>query len=464
MRNKQYILPILMMGSLLQACQVSKPKEANLHLDTLPSQVITTTDTNSVAVVTYQNYFKDADLQNHIATVLAQNKDLLAASEMLLGTEALLKSAKLNYLPDVNLQLAPAVQRLSKNSMMGGFLENMVYQDYTLAPQLSWEIDLWGKLKNERKESQALYLAQQQVIRGVKLQLIAQTAEVYYNLVYLQEQVKAIEEIRTLLKQSATFLEHQYKYGDASIIAVKQAQDQVQETDRLLSELKQTIKAQEIILATLKGEYTISAVAQTTLSETAFDEAKDIAIPVSHLTNRPDVKQQEWELVAANARVGISKATLYPSIMLSAQGGLNSIRAENLFSIPASLFGNLAGGITQPLFNKRRNRSNYENAIHQREAKIATFQQSVIKAVGEVNASFNDLQALAEQKEVMQQRLTNLSQIIKEAKQLFQYQDVSSLEVLTMQQLYLQTTIAYYDVIRKDLSAHINMFKAIGGQ
>ena len=102
---------------------------------------------------------------------------------------------------------------------MGEFAGNMTYQDYSIAPNLSWEIDLWGKLKGERKEAQALFLAQSENIRAIKLQLIAQTASTYYNLIFLNNQLTEIKSMKDLAKNSVQLIEKQYNYGDATAIA-----------------------------------------------------------------------------------------------------------------------------------------------------------------------------------------------------------------------------------------------------
>jgi len=219
MKNNLKYIYLFGIVLLVQACAVNKDiKVAELSTEKISSQYINTMNTDPYEVISYQDFFKDEILQEHIITVLEKNKDLQSASSLLLGTEALLKATKLNYLPDVQLQLSPSLQKLSKNSMLGEFVENTIYQDYTFAPQLQWEIDLWGRLRQERVESKSLFLSQKETIRGLKLQLIAQTAEVYYNIVHLKDQYTVVDEILASLKKSATIISHQYHYADITIV------------------------------------------------------------------------------------------------------------------------------------------------------------------------------------------------------------------------------------------------------
>lgn len=466
MMNNKNLIAIAVAGFLLQSCNVTKSvqKEADLNVESIPSTYILTKDTTAYAVVSYQKFFGNDELKSFIAKVIENNNDLQASTEVLMASEALLKSTKLNYLPDVNLQVSPSVQRLSKNSMMGGFASDLVYQDYNVAPSLSWEIDLWGKLKGQRKEAIALFLAEKETVRALKIELISQTASTYYNLLFLQSQLKEIGSIKELMTNSVSLLESQYQYGDATSIAMKQANDQVFEMDLLMNELKQNIKNQEIYLSSLQGLYPNSYDFKSELKDYTFGFSQHSSLPLAQLENRPDIKAVELQLQAANERVGINKAAFYPSVSLSAQMGLNSVTAGNLFQIPASLFGNLAGNLTQPLFNKRANKSNYEASVYQREAKIAQFKQIVITGVGEVTDAFNNLEYLSRQKSMVNDKMNNLDQSIDDAQKLYQFGEITYLEVLAVQQIYLQSKIAYLEVIHQDINAHIQAYKAIGGE
>lgn len=464
MKNKSWYLSMVIVTGVFQSCSVTKNyKEADIQLDQLNVTYFNTADSAKAEPIAFETYFTDLVLIDLIQEVLANNNDLIVATENLNANAALLKATKLNYLPDVNLQLNPSVQRLSKNSMMGEFAGSMTYQDYTIAPNLSWEIDLWGKLKGERKEAQALFLAQSENIRAIKLQLITQTASTYYNLLFLNNQLTEIKSMKGFSENSVELIEKQYNYGDATTIAVKQAKDQVFDLEKTIAEINQSISNQEVALSTLLGKYPTEFSFGQSITDVQFKAYKEDRITVTQLQNRPDVKRAELELSAANARVGINNAALYPSLVISAQGGLNSITAGNIFNVPASLFGNLAGGITQPLFNKRRLKSNLEQALHLRDAKIASFKQEVIKSVAEVTDAINNLNYLEAQKEITSNKMNNLVHTISDAQKLYQYGEITYLEVLAIQQIYIQANIALLEMNRKTIDAQIHLYKAIGG-
>lgn len=464
MKNKNWYLSLVILASVFQSCSITRNyKQADIKLDQLNTKYFNTTDSARVENIDFETYFRDEILIGLIKEVLVNNNDLIIATENLNANAALLKATKLNYLPDVNLQMNPSIQRLSKNSMMGEFAGNMTYQDYSIAPNLSWEIDLWGKLKGERKEAQALFLAQSENIRAIKLQLITQTASTYYNLIFLNNQLIEIKSMKDLAENSVQLIEKQYNYGDATTTAVKQAKDQVFDLEKTIAEIIQSISNQEVSLSTLLGKYPEQFNFDQSISKVQFSNVKESKITISQLQNRPDVKRAELELTAANTRVGINNAAMYPSVVISAQSGLNSVTAGNIFNVPASLFGNLAGGITQPLFNKRKLKSNLEQVIHLREAKIADFKQEIIKSVAEVTDAINNLKYLEEQKVITTNKMNNLVHTVSDAQKLYQYGELTYLEVLAMQQIYIQANIALLEMSRKTIDAHIHLFKAIGG-
>jgi len=463
-KNKLSYIAFLSVIAIVQSCSTTKNyKDADLSLNKLDTMYFDSSTNDEMVTISYDKYFNDDVLNQLIKEVLENNNDLIDASENLKASEALLKSTKLNYLPDVNLQINPSVQKLSKNSMIGGFAESLTYQDYTIGPALSWELDLWGKLKGERAEAVSLYLAQSESIRAIKIQLITQTATAYYNLIFLQNQQNQIKVLKDFANQSVQLIEKQYNYGDASSIAVKQAKDQVFELEKTEVELSQSIKNQEVALSTLMGKYPDKFSLASDITFYNFSINKDSQITVNQLKNRPDVKRAELNLRAANARVGINKAAMYPSVNISFQGGLNSVTAGNIFNVPASLFGNLAGGITQPIFNKRRLKSNSEQAVHLREASIANFKQEVVKSVAEVTVALNNLNYLEQQQAVTKDKLDNLVHTIEDAQKLYQYGEITYLEILAIQQLYIQANLGYLQVHRNTIDANIYLFKAIGG-
>ncbi len=454
----------LILVLLVQSCKVTQDyTRPDLNLPTEYTDNPITNNGNVEEIPTYQNFFKDDKLISLIDKVIINNLDLKIAAEHILATEALLKSVKLNYLPDVNLQVSAGVQQLSKNSMMGSFSSTKLSEEYNFAPSVSWDIDFWGKLEKQREEALANYLSQAENRRALRVQLIAQTAQAYYNLLSLDEQLRITQEVYKSMKETLDMLHVQYSVGDVSSLAIKQSEAQLAETAALIPEIKTSIKAQENALQTLAGSYPDVVERVNFFTNASFLSSLEAGVPTDILQNRPDVKQQELLLQAANARVGITKADFYPSLKITGQGGLNAIKTSNWFSIPASLFGTVAAGLTQPIFSKRTIKSTYEQALHQREASVHEFRKSVLTAVEEVSTSLNNINGIKEQIIEVNKRKSAMNKAIADAQMLYKYGEANYLEVLTVQQAYFQTELAHTSAIQKQINAYIALYKSLGG-
>ncbi len=460
----KYAIALAMIAGLVQSCKVTKDyTRPELNLPASFNATAMETDTAIVEIPPYQQFFTDKALVEILDQVMTGNPDLLMASEQILASEASLKSVKLNYLPDINLQVNVGVQRLSKNSMLGSFSGGLVFQEYNFAPAVSWDIDFWGKLKRQREEALSGYLSQTENRRALRVQLIAQAAQVYYNLLGLDEQLRITQAVEKSMQETLAMLKTQYSVGEVTSLAIRQAEAQLAETRVLIPEIKASIKAQENALQTLAGSYPDAIKRAQSLQNRAFATQLEAGVPIDLLSNRPDVKQQELQLRGANARVGIVKTEFYPSLKITGQGGLNAIKATNWFAIPASLFGNAAAGLTQPIFNKRNIKSTYEQALHQREAAVHAFRKSVLNAVEEVSTSLSTITHIKEQVAEINNRKAAMNKAIIDAQLLYQYGEASYLEVLTIQQSYFQTELAHIMAIQKEINGYIALYKSLGG-
>lgn len=449
---------------LTPSCKVTKDyARPELNIPTGYESALVTNDSSVVEVPSYHQFFTDEKLIALMDAVMANNLDLQIAAENILATEAILKSVKLNYLPDINLQVNSGLQRLSKNSMMGSFAGGLLFEEYNFAPSVSWDIDFWGKLKRQREEAISNYFSQAENRRALRVQLVGQTAQSYYNLLSLDQQLRITQSVLASMKETQDMLKIQYSVGDVTSLAIQQSEAQLAETKALIPEIKASIKAQENALKTLAGSYPGSIERSVSFEKTIAATSLQIGIPTDILKNRPDVKQQELLLQAASARVGIAKTEFYPGLKITAQGGLNAIKASNWFSIPASLFGTAAAAITQPIFNKRNIRSNYERALHLREATVHEFRKSVLKAAEEVSTSLNSLEHIGEQMKEVNNRKAAMNKAIEDAQMLYKYGEATYLEVLTVQQSYFQTELAHILAIQKEINVYIALYKSLGG-
>jgi NodT family efflux transporter outer membrane factor (OMF) lipoprotein len=343
------------------------------------------------------------------------------------------------------------------------FLGQDHIEDYNAAVGLSWEADIWGKIRSQKDAALNYYLQTYEAQKAVQTQIVAQIAQGYYNLLMLDEQLVIAKKNLALSDTILTVTKLQYEAGMATNLGVQQATAQRQATNVLIPQLEQQILIQENALSTLTGSMPEAITRKRRLSEIAMPDSLQHGVPAGLLSNRPDIRSQEMAVRIRNAQVGIAQAAMYPALTITASGGVNSFRASNWFQTPASLFTNVMGGITQPLFQRRSLKTNLEIAKIEREESILAFRQAVLMAVGQVSDALVQNEKLEIQFNERAQQVATLNQAINDSKQLFQGGFANYLEVITVQSNALQAELALSSIRRQQLSSTVELYRALGG-
>src|SRR5690606_37098171 len=177
----------------------------------------------------------------------------------------------------------------------------------------------------------------------------------------------------------------QYQVGDMTLLALEQVHAQKLAAESLIPEFQQQIHLQETAIQTLSGQLPSEIKITENLVDIQLPEEYFSGVPADLLARRPDVKGAELAVTAASAFQQSAKAQMYPSLLITAEAGVNALKASNWFNIPASLFGAVAGSLTQPIFQRRALKTQYELAQIEQEKSVIIFKQSLISAVGEVS-------------------------------------------------------------------------------
>jgi NodT family efflux transporter outer membrane factor (OMF) lipoprotein len=293
--------------------------------------------------------------------------------------------------------------------------------------------------------------------------IVASVSEGYYNLLMLDAQL-AIARKNVALNDSTLQIIHlQFNSGDVTALAVQQAEAQELSARELVPQLEQSVLLQENALSVLAGSLPDKIIRSATLEGTPVHDTLSAGVPAALVSRRPDVRSSELALTVANANVGITKASLYPSLVITAQGGLNTFTASNWFNIPGSLFGLVGGGITQPLFQHKELKTKFELAKVDREKTVIQFRQSVLVAVGEVSDALARIGKLKEQQSVATTRVSTLEQAISNANSLFRNGLANYLEVITAQSNVLQGELDLATIQKDRLSAEVELYRSLGG-
>ena len=462
---KVYVLVALL--AVLAACKVKRDPALTKFDYPENFRDVKAADTAGISDIPWKSFFTDAALKNLIDSAIRRNNDLQIAVKNIEAAQLYLRQAKLGNLPDLSLQVTVSSNRPSDNSLnglsAGQFLGTSHIEDYTAAVALSWEADIWGKIRNQKAAALASYLQTEEARKAVQTQLVAAISQGYYNLLMLDKQL-AIAKRNVLLNDSTlNIIRLQYNSGQVTLLAVQQAEAQREASAQLVPQFEQSIAIQENGLSILAGKLPERITEKAELDDIEVPETLSAGIPSAVISRRPDVRSSEWEVARADAAAGAAKASLYPSFTITAQSGLNSLKASNWFNIPASLFAQGTAGLTQPIFQRRRLKTQYEVSKVEREKSVIQFRQSVLVAVGEVSDALVRLDKLQEQENIAANRAQTLQKAIANARLLFNNGMANYLEIITAQSNVLQSELELADIKRRQLYAVVDLYRSVGG-
>jgi len=466
---KKYIYGFTgLMLLVLSACTVSKDVETPKAA--LPANFrneASVGDTTSIADIQWKSFFADATLQKLIDSAIVKNYDLQIAVKNIESSQLLFKRVKWDYIPQLSANVTANTNRPSDNSLNGLSLNQFVgtkhIEDYSANLALSWEADIWGKIKNRQRGALAAYLQTAEAKKAIQTNIVASVSQGYYNLLMLDDQLAIAQKNVILNDSTLRIIRLQFDAGQVTSLAVQQAEAQRQAAEQLVPQFEQNITIQENALRILTGELPDKITRSAKLDDQIVPENLSAGVPSAIVSRRPDVKSSELALNIANANVGIAKASMYPALTITASGGVNSFRASNWFNIPASLFGTVAGGLTQPIFARKQLKTNYEVAKVERERIVLQFRQSVLNAVGEVSDALVRIEKLKQQQVIAANRVKTLQQATTNAKLLFSNGMANYLEVITAQGNVLQSELELATVKRTQLDAVSELYRSLGG-
>ncbi|PKB15187.1 TolC family protein [Flavobacterium sp. 5] len=468
---KKYITKTVIITILITtiiSCTVSKDIET--PKDAFPENfrnASVSKDTTSIGDLEWKNFFTEKDMIQLIDSAVVRNNDLQIATKNIEIAQYRFTQSKWNNVPQANLLVTASTSNPSDNSFTGRSLNQALGQnhieDYSAGVSLSWEADIWGKIKNQKKGAFANYLQSEEVKKALQTTVVANVSKGYYNLLMLDAQLEIAKKNVQLIDSTTTIIKLKFDAGQVTSLAIQQSEAQKLNAAQLVPLLEQNISIQENALSVLTGSFPDSKKRSIVLSDIDVKNNAAVGIPSSIVSRRPDVKSAELALKTANANVGITKADLYPALKITAQGGLNSFESSNWFTIPASLFGTALGGLTQPLLNNKKLKTQYNIAVAEREKAVINFRQSVLVAVTEVSNALVTVEKLEQQQFFLQERVKTLNQAIKNSKMLFKNGMAEYLEVLSAQANLLQSELELADIKRQQLSANTELYRALGG-
>lgn len=443
------------------ACQVTKTYEAP-EVDTqalFRLDSLTENDTPREALA-WEDFFMDATLKTYIEDALSQNYDYRAALEAIEQAESRLAQAKQAWLPRVDATGSVQQQRASPNSRFGQLFQEVLYQ-YDLSANIAWEIDIWGKIKSQKRLSAAQLQRSQTARQAIRARLIGNVADLYFQLLGADERRKILVETIDLRKKNVQTLQKLKESGQSNQLAVDQAEVQVTQAQTLLVDLDNQRFALENTLSVLLGEVKPEVI-RDSLFNSKINPAFTTAIPAEQLRNRPDVRLAELDYLAAFEQRNVAYASLYPSLNITGNVGLQSLEAKDLFSIN-SFFWTLVGGLTQPVFARRQLKTQVEISESQLRQNRLNFDGTLLNAGMEVSTALRHYATQAQKLELLLTQETRLLRAQKNAEALLRNGYANYLEVLNVQASILNVQLERANTQLEQLRAATRLYRTLGG-
>lgn len=440
--------------ALLSSCGIysSYERPADIKTNNLYGATVTeSADSAGLAALPWRSLFTDPTLQSLIEKGLQNNTDMRTAALGIEQAEASLKAAKLSFFP--SFALAP----------QGGF--NSVdwakaSKTYTIPLSASWQVDIFGSLRNAKKRAQVQLESSKAYKQAVQTQLIATIANYYYTLAMLDEQLNVSKATADIWKENIKTYKALMNVGQTTSAAVAQAEGNYYNVCAQIVDLEQQITEVENSFSTLLGE-TVSSIQRQSINDWQAPQSITVGIPSYALANRPDVKNAELALASAFYNTNAARSAFYPALNLT--GTLGWTNDLGVIVNPGKWIWQAVGSLTQPIFQNGKLRANLKISKAQQEEAQLAFQQTLLNAGAEVNTAMAKIQNNTEKEELNDKRIASMEQAVKSTQLLMQNSSTNYLEVLTAQQSLLSAQLSKISTQFAKIQGTIELYQALGG-
>lgn len=443
-----------MITLLLGSCKIMQPYR---HPEITPKDALyrdmTTGDTSNIADIPWRSLFTDQHLISLIEEALGNNPDMHIAIARMKQAEATLTQSNAAFFPSLNLDANAIIQKY------GSSPESV---DYKISTGLSWEADIWGKLRNTKRASLDLFLKSEAYKRAVQTQLIADVANTYYTLLALDAQLEVTEkavESRNASVEAIRLMKESDMVTGADLV---QSQANLYSAKVSVPDIKQRIYETENSLSLLLGRNP-GPVARGTLTAQKFSIDILTGVPAQLLANRPDIQEAEYQLRYGYEMTNEARKYFYPSLTISASGGYSATDMSRMFE-PESLFWNLIGGLTQPLFSRGINRQRLKSAEAAQEEFLASYKQTLLRAGQEVSNAMYEYKSASEKINLRTSQIAYLEKSVDFTMELLKFTSSTTYtDVLLAEMNLLSAQLNGVNDKLQQLQSIVTLYRSLGG-
>lgn len=466
---------LLWLGGLLAACSVTKPYQSpRVSTDGL-YRGVSATDSASLASVPWQQMFPDTVLQRLIERGLATNLDLKIAVTRIQLAQANLDQSLLAFFPTLSTNAAFTISKSSSAQLRGLNITGAnsttgttaipaipTIHQYALTANTTWEADVWGKLRSNKRAYLAAYMASDAYRRAVQTQLIANIATDYYALLAYDKQLKITLETVENRKADVETMKALKTGAVVTGADVVQSEANRYAAEVTLPDIRQNIRQTENALSVLLA-MPPDSIPRTQLDSQPPVPALQTGLPAQLLANRPDVQEAEYTFRNTFELTNVARTYFYPALTITGTGGFAT--ANTLMNFFAGTFyGSLVTGLTQPIFNQGINRQRLRVAQANQAQAFYSYQATLLTAGQEVSNALYSYQMAVEKARTRQQQMAALEKAVSFTKELLKYTaNTNFTDVLTAEQNLLAAQLNSVNDRLQQLQAMVTVYRALGG-
>ena len=472
-----WLLPGMALLSGCQAIRSLQPAPPQpLMARPVPVSFAGNADSVGIADQNWRTFFGDDNLTALIDTALSGNFDLRIATQRIEQARATFDYSRGFLAPQVNLAASAGVDRYGRNTLngVGNFDTNLSDNvrgnllipnptpDFFVGARSTWEVDIWGKLRNRRKAAYLRLLESEKGRHAVITGLVAEIARQYYTLLALDGEREIIQKNIDYQTNALELVRIQKQAGRVTELAVQQFAAQLLNTRSRQGQVRQQIIEAENELNRLLGRYPQPIARGRSLQTRDLPGSVLTGLPARMLVRRPDIQQAELDLQAANVDVAVARAEFLPSLNLTGYVGLNAFRLGTLVN-PASIAAGLLGGLSAPVFNRRFIRANYRGSVAQSREVFYRYRQTIVNGFSEVTTNLRGVENYRQVAQLQAEEVRTLTNEVNISNDLFRSGYATYLEVITAQRSVLEAELALVNTKRAQFLSLTDLYRSLGG-
>jgi len=423
-----------------------------------PQEATPSAPESSLGDLKWWEVFQDKQLQDLIHAALQQNYDVRIAATRILQAQAQVGITRADQLPTINAGAQTNDQRSARAKLFPAFETSAHEVDLSLA----WDLDFWGKYRRATESARANLLATEWNREAVITTLVSDVAAAYFQLRELDLELEIARRTLASRQDSLRITQMLANGGATSMLDVRQAEQLVFTAAETIPDVERRIEQQENFISTLLGNNPSPIARGMKLTEQPHAPEVPAGLPSRLLERRPDIRQAEAQLIAANAQIGVAKADYFPQISLTANGGFQSSALTSLFTGPAGLW-NFGGSLAQPIFAGGRIRSNVRSSEARQQEAALVYQQTIQQAFRGVSDALVEYRKDREFREQQEQLAFSAQDAARLSETRYRGGATSYLEVLTNETNYFNAELGLAQAQFNELLGLVRIYRNLGG-